>query len=88
MRTSDAGVTDMHSTAMGIGASSSSSSASKRLWFRINHSWYGSNFCWVRTTEEARAFEDSVPIEGNVLHLPMVLLEAPQRLAVSNERPA
>ena len=88
MRTSDIGATDVRSTAMGVSSSSSSSSASKRLWLRASHSWYGSNFGGVRATGKDCAFEHSVPMDGRVLLLPIVLLEAPQRFVVPNERSA
>jgi hypothetical protein len=37
---------------------------------------------------EPQKVERSVPIEGNISFLPIVLLEAPQRLAVLNGRSA
>ena len=83
MKTSDIGATDMRSTAMGVDPSSSSSSASRRLWFRISHSWYGSSFGGSRAVWKVCAFERSVPREENVLLLPIVLLEAAQRLGTS-----
>ena len=88
MRTSDIGTADMHSTAMGVDSASSSSSASRRLRFRASHSWYGSNFGGVGATEKVCASEHSDPIEGSVLLLPIILLEAPQGFVVPNDKSA
>jgi hypothetical protein len=75
VRTSDVDDADMRSRAMDVGSVSFPSLASRQLWFKINHSWYGSNFDELRVTGKICAFERSVPIEGNVLLLPIVLLE-------------
>ena len=71
MGTSVIGAAGVHSTAMGIGCSSSPSLASRRLWFEINHSWYGSNLGGVGATGNVCAAEHSVPIEENNLKLRM-----------------